>query len=61
MTDAIELNASTEDDLAAAVEGLAAGLSEFDPEGLASLGKFAADCGCSPRRDGDKVIFTKGG
>lgn len=40
-------------------EGDETALSEFDAEGLENLGRFAADYGCAPRRDGEVVVFTK--
>ncbi|MCK1542218.1 hypothetical protein IVA98_32995 [Bradyrhizobium sp. 160] len=40
-------------------EGDETALSEFDTAGLEELGRFAADYGCAPRRDGDVVVFTK--
>lgn len=36
-------------------------LSEFDIDGLRNLGTFAAECNCSPKRQGDMVLFTKTG
>jgi hypothetical protein len=40
-------------------EGDETALSEYDALGLRNLSEFAADFGCSPRRDGDKVFFVK--
>lgn len=34
-------------------------LSEFDELGLRAVGEFAAQNGCDPKREGDRVYFRK--